>query len=398
MPNDHLHWTRLRIHKRAEDVFWNALPTITKNLREFIHLILGSYMRESILKAISAVTLGLLLSSCGGGEGSSASSATTTRLLPGPSFTTGWLRAAPSNGATLSGVVRFEISGYHLSNVRLLPVNATEPVYGMFNQVYGYEFSGNNAYLDLDTTKLPNGPLQARVIGYDQFDPDRQVELMSPRTWNINNASTNSSLSVNAAIAPAEGTVVSGTTRLEVRGSGLVNVELLPESGYTPKLGIFNVSEDRTFAWLDLDTRVMPDGVHAARISAFNVMAGQPGAVEVIAMAPRRWTVQNGTAPDFTARVLMAPVHGETVSGTIFLDVRGTGIENVELLPANGYEPKYGKFSVYPLKNAAYLAFDLSTLPPGVHEFRISAFNRPAGSTDAQEMVIMPARQWNIQR
>ena len=177
----------------------------------------------------------------------------------------------------------------------------------------------------------------------------------------------------------------------------MVNVELLPESGYDPKLGVFNVSDDRTFAWLDLDTRSLPDGVHAARISAFNVTAGQPGAVEAIAMAPRRWTVQNGTAPDFKAQLMSAPLHGETISGRIFLDVRGTGIENVELLPANGYEPKYGIFRVYATKKAAYLEFDPSTLPPGVHEFRISAFNRQAGAADAQEMVIMPARQWKIQ-
>ncbi len=270
-------------------------------------------------------------------------------------------------------------------------------MYGIFNEVFGYEFAGNSAFLDLDTTKLPNGPLQARIVAYDRFDPTRQVELMSARTWNINNASTTSNFTVNTVVAPPGGAAISGTARHEVRGSGLVNVELLPESGYDLKLGVFNVSDDRTFAWLDLDTRSLPDGIHAARISVFNVTAGQPGAIEAIAMAPRRWTVQNGTAPDFNVRLLSAPLHGETVSGRILLDVRGTGIENVELLPANGYEPKYGKFRVYTTEKAVYLEFDPSILPPGVHEFRISAFNRPAGAADAQEMVIMPVRQWRIQ-
>jgi hypothetical protein len=93
-------------------------------------------------------------------------------------------------------------------------------------------------------------------------------------------------------MAPPPGAFVSGMIRLEVRGRGLVNVELLPASGYTPKLGIFNVSPDGRFAWLDFDTRALSEGRLDVRISAFNVPANYPGASEIVAMPPRPWNVR----------------------------------------------------------------------------------------------------------
>jgi hypothetical protein len=53
--------------------------------------------------------------------------------------------------------------------------------------------------------------------------------------------------------APANGASLTGKVRLEVTGANLQNVELLPANGYTSRLGVFNISANRTFAWLDLD-------------------------------------------------------------------------------------------------------------------------------------------------
>ncbi len=352
-----------------------------------------------LLKRISAVSFGILLAACGGGgegTGQTTGSNLDTTLLPGPSNTSASLRTAPADGATLSGIVRLEISGWHIRDVKLLPAQQNSPVYGVFNHIDHYEFDPASAVLDFDTTKLPNGPVKARIVAIDPFN-GQEVVVMSPRTWHVSNTGTFTQFSASLSSAPANGATISGTRRLEVRGTGLANVELLPASGYSPKHGVFNVSADRTYAWLDFDTRSLPDGTQNLRISAFNVMAGQRGAKEIVVMQNRQWTVRNGTDPNFTARLLSGPVHGETITGPIKLDVRGTGIENIELLPAKGYSPKYGVFSVYGPKNGAYLEFDPTTLPPGVHEFRISAFNKPAGTPGAQEIVIMPARQWKIQ-
>jgi hypothetical protein len=242
----------------------------------------------------------------------------------------------------------------HTRNVQLLPSEKTSPVYGVFNNLGGLYFEGESGFLDLDTTKLPNGPLQVRIVAFDYTRDNMEVVFMEPRTWHINNSSTPASLSANLSAAPANGATISGTRRLEVRGTGLANVELLPVTGYSPKLGVFNVSADRAYAWLDLDTRSFPDGAHNVRISAFNVTAGQSGAQEIVVMRNRQWNVRNVTDPNFTAQLLTAPIYGETVSGKIYFDVRGKGIENVEILSAHGYEPKYGKFDVYGTKAGAY--------------------------------------------
>jgi len=97
----------------------------------------------------------------------------------------------------------------------------------------------------------------------------------------------------SVTIAPPNGEVVSGVTRLEVRGSAIRNVELLPASGYVPKLGTFSISADRTFAWLDFDTSALPNGTLVARISAFDVPAGQANATEIIAMPVRQWELRH---------------------------------------------------------------------------------------------------------
>lgn len=353
------------------------------------------------------MSLSILLAACGGSGNESPSTEAsgnpaTTRLLPYPPYIVGDVKVAPADGATISGFVRIEVQGYRMGNVELLPPTGYNPKYGVFNVYDGYEFNPEQAWLDLDTTKLPNGPITVRISGFEapSGQPGRELVIMAPRTWNVNNPSPLAPLSATVASAPANGATISGTTRLEVRGTGLANVELLPASGYAPKLGVFNVSPDRTYAWLDFDSRSVADGIKGVRISAFNVTQGQSNATEVVAMPARQWNVQNGSAPPpavpFTAMVTAAPAHGSTVTGMVHLEVRGSGLANIELLPANGYTPKLGTFSTSVDKTRAWLDFDPKVLPIGVNEVRISAFSKPAGQPNAQEIAAMPARQWNI--
>ncbi|HYC42787.1 MAG TPA: DUF4214 domain-containing protein [Noviherbaspirillum sp.] len=113
------------------------------------------------------------------------------------------------------------------------------------------------------------------------------------------------------AVAPADGAAISGVVRLEVRGTGLVNVELLPSSGYEPLYARFSVSEGR-LATLDLDSRRLPDGPIAVRVAAFNVAAGGSGR-EITAMPTRTWHVSNSlpssvpSVPVSTPLVMQCP-------------------------------------------------------------------------------------------
>lgn len=375
-------------------------------------------MSRSVFFA-AAAGAAMLLAACGGGGGVEAGSSTTeaTRLRPTVITSEGRLlnscsespacsgnpyapffaatTAAPPNGATVSGIVRLEVRGNKMANVELLPGSGYLPQYGVFR------ISGDTtvAWLDLDTTRLPNGPVSVRVSAFDVAAGQpgaREIVAMQARTWNINNAAPPpSGFTATVTSAPANGATVSGITRLEIRGSGIVNAELLPATGYTPRLAAFNVSADRTMAWVDLDTRTLPDGVRDVRISAYNVTEGQAGASEIIAMPARRWTVSNGTGP-FTATVTMAPLNGEIVSGRVLLEVRGSGMRNVELLPASGYTPRLGVFNVDGNGTFAWLEFDSTALPNGVRDVRISAFDVAAGQLNAREIIAMPARQWDL--
>lgn len=381
-------------------------------------------MTSRSLKWAPALALMLLLAACGGGGGSTADasgSGTGTQLRPtvwtseGRSFNScmlhpvcsgiptapfvAQLSSAPDNGATLSGVVRIEVHGNDMENVELLPAQGYAPKLGVFN------ITGDKtlAWLDLDTTALPNGPLNVRISAFDvpPGQAGQEIIVMPALTWQIANTSPPSStFSATVTAAPADGAVISGITRLELRGSGIANAELLPASGYAPKLGTFNVAADRSVAWLDFDTRSLPDGIRDVRISAYNVMEGQPGAIEIVAMPPRRWEVRNGNTAPFTATVTMAPPHGAIVSDMIRLEVRGKGIKNVELLPANGYSPKLAEFRIVNFAQDevyAYAFLNTRNLPNGIHEARISAFNAPAGQP-ATEIIAMPVRQWEVRQ
>lgn len=357
-------------------------------------------MSQSILKAISAVSLGLFLAACGGGGGDTPSARSLGDIQFFPPKTCDYFCAsvvsAPSEGATVSGFVRLDLIAANIKNAELLPETGDTPKYGKFN-LYAKSETFSNAWMDLDTTKLPNGPFRARIVVWDApaGQPGRQQVVLT-RTWNINNAITPGSLSVSSVGAPADGSVVSGTTRLVVQGTGLTNVELLPATGYTPKLGVFNVSSDRTYAWLDLDTKTQVDGMKNVRISAFSDTAGQSSATEVVAMPARQWNFQNGLG-SFSANAVVVPVNGSVIGETLHVEIEGTNLENVEVLPATGYSPKYGTniwISADKTKSSVYV--DTSTLPKGLTDLRVSVFNKPAGDPTATEIVVMPARQFDI--
>ncbi|HEY8607826.1 MAG TPA: hypothetical protein VIM12_11995 [Noviherbaspirillum sp.] len=374
------------------------------------------------LQVLSTIGLATLLAACGGGggpdidaggggggtslrptvytlEGRTLNSCSLDPVCSGnplaPFFA--GVSQAPAAGATVSGVVRLEVRGNDLYNVELLPANSYLPRYGIFN------ITGDRtlAWLDLDTTRLPNGPLNVRISAFNSpaGQPGNEIVAMPARTWTVSNSGTPSTTFAAAVTtAPANGATVTGTTRIEITGSGIANAELLPASGYTPRLGVFNVSADRTRAWLDFDSRSVPDGARGVRVAAYNVMAGQPGASEIIAMPARNWTISNGSAPapaTFTANVTMAPGHGAVIAGTTRLEVRGTNIRNVELLPANGYLPRYGVFNVSADRTFAWLDFNSSALPNGLLDVRISAFNSAPGEPGS-EIIAMPARQWDL--
>ncbi|HEY4542471.1 MAG TPA: hypothetical protein VIG66_08890, partial [Noviherbaspirillum sp.] len=132
------------------------------------------------------------------------------------------------------------------------------------------------------------------------------------------------------------------------------------------------------------------------RISAFSATEGQSGASEITVMPPRRWTVSKPVAPGLTASVTLGAPHGSRVNGTARIEVRGSGLENVELLPASGYTPRLGQFQISSDKTFAWLDFDTKSLPNGLHELRVSAFNVPAGQPGAVEAIAMPVRQWDV--
>lgn len=96
----------------------------------------------------------------------------------------------------------------------------------------------------------------------------------------------------------------------------------------------------------------------------------------------------------FAATLASAPADGAIVRGTVTMEVQGSSIENAELLPPEGYSPQLGVFTLSPDKRRASLDFDTRTLPNGTLRARVSAFNQPAGSGGATEIVAMPTRSW----
>lgn len=68
------------------------------------------------------------------------------------------------------------------------------------------------------------------------------------------------------------------------------NVELLPISDYAPLYGRFNITENRTKAFLELSPLQFTAGNLRVRISVFDTPPGQP-AKELIVLSERRWRI-----------------------------------------------------------------------------------------------------------
>lgn len=360
-------------------------------------------LQVALRRKIPLVCFSVFLTACGGGGGSDTQAPGGTSndrfASAGCGIFCASVLSAPPDGAAVSGFVRLELTANNIKNVELLPETGYTPKYGRFN-LSPIDATRSNAWMDLDTTKLPNGPLKVRIAMFDAPAGQAGSEGTAiTRTLNINNPVAPGSLSVASVSAPPNGTVMSGTRKLEVRGTGLSNVELLPATGYAPKLGVFNVSPDRTYAWLDLDTKTQSDGLKNVRISAFSNTAGQPDAREVVAMPARQWNFQNGLGA-FNANTFVAPIYSDIIGPYLHVEVRGVGLENVELLPATGYTPKFGTATISADKTKANILVDVSTLPKNpssnLSTFRVSAFNKPAGDPTAQEIVVMPPRQFDI--
>lgn len=303
--------------------------------------------------------------------------------------------AAPKDGEEVDGIVRLEVRGAQLANVELLPANGYQPKYGVFR----VSPDKTHAWLDFDTSTLPDGKSNVRISAFNVpagQSGAKEIIAMPSRTWTIANdeAGRSNDFAAEVMTAPGNDETVAGITRLEITGEGIANAELLPATGYAPRLGVLNVSEDKKHAWLDFDTRSLPDGLKTVRIAAFNVTEGQKAAQEITAMSERSWHFGNGSGGGFQASVTKAPAHGAYIDGTVRLEVRGKGLKNVELLSAAGYEPKLGTFVISADRTFAYLDVDSSRLPQGTFNARISAFDAPAGSSGAREIIAMPTRQW----
>lgn len=126
---------------------------------------------------------------------------------------------------------------------------------------------------------------------------DSVIPKPSPDGGTDNTGSPPNPLAATVATAPPDGAMLANTLRLEIRGTSIQNAELLPPDGYAPRLGAFTVSADGTMAWLDFDTRTLPNGTLQARISAFDRPAGSTGASEVVAMPVRQWLLRNQPPP-----------------------------------------------------------------------------------------------------
>lgn len=117
----------------------------------------------------------------------------------------------------------------------------------------------------------------------------------------------------------------------------------------------------------------------------------------------RVWTLHNnansvpGTAapPPFAATVATAPVDGASISGVVAFRVTGNQIRNCELLPATGYTPNYGTFSLSSSNTVAKLNWSSTAVANGNIQLRISAFDQPAGSP-ANEIVAMQPRTYHL--
>jgi hypothetical protein len=198
---------------------------------------------------VGAVLLGNLLSACGGGDDAPASTASAT-----PTNSTG---ATPSGGTATS-----------------TPTGGTST---------GTSSGG--------TTGTPTAPTAA------------------PGSPTAGTASApTATLTAAATVVPANSssTIICAFPALQVVGTGMKNVELLPADTAAPVLGRFTVSADGTLASLPFDTNALPKGQVQVRILAFDTPPGQGGNA-VVAMAPRIWNIGDPSQPPCLSPGLSGP-------------------------------------------------------------------------------------------
>lgn len=196
--------------------------------------------------------------------------------------------------------------------------------------------------------------------------------------------------------APPEGAVIRGGERIELQGSGIRNVELLPAAEDLPIYSSFTIGSDFRSASLVLDPQKLPSGPVSFRVVAWNVTPGGSG--QSIVVMTRTWTIQNDAPPPaFSATLTMAPSDGATLTGEYTLEVRGSGLGNVELLPDTDYSPVLGRFDLFSGNTIARMKFDTRTLPNSLLRVRIVAFDVKPEGVGAREILVMPARSWLLQ-
>lgn len=206
--------------------------------------------------------------------------------------------------------------------------------------------------------------------------------------------------------APADGAEISGTVRILVEGSGIQNVELLPATGYAPLIARGTVTGDRTGAYIDFDTTLIPDGQVTLRVAAFNTPPGQGGS-EITAMPVRTWSLKNNAAPAFSAQLVSAPpltgFLGEepgstTRSETVKFEVSGSGLGNVELVSAKDESIIYGRFTISPDRTQATLNWNFlsfNNYSYGAYETRVVAWDVPPGQS-GRKIEVMAARTYYV--
>jgi hypothetical protein len=160
------------------------------------------------------------------------------------------------------------------------------------------------AYIDFNTTVLPDGPIYVRVAAFNAppGQSGSEITAMAGRTWTIENSAAPafSAQLVSAPETTSEtfwlgsqpgGGIISPTVRFEVSGNGLGNVELVSANDPAVVYGRFTITPDGTRASLDWDYRFYNGwsyGVFEVRVVAWDAPAGQPGqSIEV--MAPRTY-------------------------------------------------------------------------------------------------------------
>lgn len=110
--------------------------------------------------------------------------------------------------------------------------------------------------------------------------------------------STAPALAAHVTAAPADGSdgsIICAFPRIEVAGTGMKNVELVPEAALSPVIARFTVSADGTLATLPFDALPKSTTLRV-RIVAYDSLPGQPGQM-VVAMEARTWNIGNPAEP-----------------------------------------------------------------------------------------------------